>query len=664
MAKRRFGTNAITGLNVGTAPHLIADHELVESIGGWTDEEGAWRTGRDHVTVHSGSAISAMTIGRMGGQDHTVYVDGNGIYDTGSLVGTVAMGTDPRVVAVGGNFLILGASDKKNKIYDGDHVRDQGPWTANSTHPTGIRQLPTATTTSISAITKAAQAVLTVTSSAGFVAGGVINITGVVGMTEINDRSYLVISATTGPDTITIGVDSTNFTTYGSVGTARLAACGYSGDYQYAITSIVQLSSGQVLESKPLNFGDYADAITGEYFEPYTVVATDNMIVAGVFKWAVSSVAEYNITGTIGTDYKPGIRIYRTKADGSDFYLEKQYLHGDSGLTYTTGANANYAFGHNSYLPDKELGALYTAGPYDHGDPPQSSLATQCGQRVFINDVDNPDRVYVSGLDGPEYFNPSDWLVIPDNLTVLRRVRDRTVVGTANRWYLIDMISGFPQVMELDTSTGTIYPDGVSVNDQGLFFVKPEGIFHLDLAKVSKISRRGIKDADLAAGQAALVTADVGIFVCDPQDAGSTAVACIRDGGWIWHSARETLQHTHLAKNSIGQIQGALPTKIETLFLGSDYYGSLTSKTFSDGETWQPIRLLLDVETVGAVTCSYQITTNRGALFTGYQTATLENTTRRIVEFPLTRKPAETFQLQLILDGNAKLYGYAIEVEA
>jgi hypothetical protein len=34
------------------------------------------------------------------------------------------------------------------------------------------------------------------------------------------------------------------------------------------------------------------------------------------------------------------------------------------------------------------------------------------------------------------------------------------------------------------------------------------------------------------------------------------------------------------------------------------------------------------------------------------------------VEFPLTRKPAETFQLQLILDGNAKLYGYAIEVEA
>jgi hypothetical protein len=291
-------------------------------------------------------------------------------------------------------------------------------------------------------------------------------------------------------------------------------------------------------------------------------------------------------------------------------------------------------------------------------------LATQCGQRVFINDVDNPDRVYVSGLDGPEYFNPSDWLVIPDSVTVLRRVRDRTVVGTANRWYLIDMISGFPQVMELDTSTGTIYPDGVSVNDQGLFFVKAEGIFHLDLAKVSKISRRGIKDADLAAGLSALVTADVGIFVCDPQDAASTAVACIRDGGWIWHSARETLQHTHLAKNSIGQIQGALPTKIETLFLGSDYYGLLTGKTFSDGETWQPIRLLLDVETVGAVTCSYQITTNRGALFTGYQTATLENTTRRIVEFPLTRKPAETFQLQLILDGNAKLYGYAIEVEA
>lgn len=689
MAKRRFGTNAISGLNVGTAAHLIADHELVTSVGGWTDEEGAWRTARDHVTVHAGSAISAMTVGRMDGQDHTVYVDGNTIKDTGSAVGTVTMGSDPRVVAAGGKFLILGAADGKNKVYDGDHVRDMGPWQPEymSCQCDADTVTPASDGEAITAATKANPCVLTI-GAHFFKVGMRAYVTGVGGMTELNDKHWKVVAF--DGTTISLDVDSSGFTTYTTGGYADYR-CGLAGDYKWSVTNIIELGNGSVLESRPRDVYVVPSSVsggvvasrnypeltaTGLWEQEATTISADEMVVIG-WDWAsndndwkafltLSTGALYNISGTQGTDWKPGVRLYRTKADGTDLYMEAEFKQGDaevSTFSDATGSGIKIAQ-YVSTVPDYELGALYTAGNYDHGSPPQSSLAAQVGQRLFLNDVDNPNRLYVSGLDGPEYFNPSDWLIIPDSITVIRRVRDRCVVGTANRWYLVDMISGFPQVQELDTSTGTLYPDAVSVNDQGLFFVKPEGIYHLDLVKVTKISRRAIPDADLDEGLSALVTSDVGLFICDPAGAGSTAVACIKDGGWMWHTARNTLQHTHLAKNSLGQVQGALPTKIEMLFIGSTYYGSLTGKVFSDGETWQPIRLLLDVETVGDVTCQYQVTTNRGALFSGFQSSALESSRRRIVEFPLTRKPAETFQVQLVFSGNAKVYGYAIEVEA
>lgn len=675
MAKRRFGTNAVSGLNLSTAAHLIADHELVSSVGGWTDQDGAWRTAKNHVTIHSGSAISAMAVGRMGGQDHTVYIDGNSVYDTGSLIGTVTMGSDPRVVYVGGKFLILGAADGKNRIYSGLHLRDHGPWISDMTGThgyAGIQVTSAPATYAISNITKATNAKVYLSPS-GLSVGMPVYISGVVGMTEINDtRAFTVVSIDPAgsPAWITIDCDSSGFTAYSSGGTLYRQVCGIEGTYKFMATTTITLQNGSVLESAPMPLGRISSqsgfVYRGDDGEDIALTPLQNVVFSlPILSWILSSVNLYNITGTIGTDFYPGLRLYRTKVDGSDYYLEKEWKHGDSDFTYNTGVGyAYYSATYFVYKADADLGALYTAGPYDHGSAPQSSLAAQVGQRVFVNDVDNPTRVYVSGLDGPEYFSPVDWLVIPDDVTVLERVRDRLVVGTAARWYLVDMISGFPQVQEIDSSTGTIYPDAISVNDQGLFFVKPEGIFHLDLVKTSKISRRAISDTDLAAGQAAIVTADHAIFICDPQEAGQTAVANINDGGWTWHTARETLQHLALGKDSSGNLLGALPTKIEMLFIGTDYAGSLQGKVFSDGQTWQPIRLLLDIETTGAVDIAYNVQTNRGAAFSPAVSATLESTKRRIVDFPMSRKPAETFQLILAVTGNATLYGYAIEVES
>jgi hypothetical protein len=84
---------------------------------------------------------------------------------------------------------------------------------------TGVVTLTTALNSkSITAITKAAQAVVTVGAAHGFIATDVVYISGVLGMTEINGLVGTVVS--TGATTITLTIDSTLFSTYTSAGTA------------------------------------------------------------------------------------------------------------------------------------------------------------------------------------------------------------------------------------------------------------------------------------------------------------------------------------------------------------------------------------------------------------------------------------------------------------
>lgn len=70
----------------------------------------------------------------------------------------------------------------------------------------------------ITAITKANGAVVT-SSTHGLAVGTVVVITGVVGMTELNDRAFVITAQDTNTFTLG-GVDSTNYTTYASGGTA------------------------------------------------------------------------------------------------------------------------------------------------------------------------------------------------------------------------------------------------------------------------------------------------------------------------------------------------------------------------------------------------------------------------------------------------------------
>ncbi len=82
--------------------------------------------------------------------------------------------------------------------------------------PAGGASLPGGyqNTFTITGITQATQAVVTATTT--LVAGQTVQVSGVVGMTEINDNTYQVVSVT--GTTVTLDVDSTSFTAYVSGG--------------------------------------------------------------------------------------------------------------------------------------------------------------------------------------------------------------------------------------------------------------------------------------------------------------------------------------------------------------------------------------------------------------------------------------------------------------
>lgn len=97
-------------------------------------------------------------------------------------------------------------------------IQSLNGWSVDTT--TGLITF-TANQKTITAITKASQAVITVGSSHGYSANDTVYISGVSGMTEINGRRGLV--TTVGGTTITVNINSTAFTTYTSGGQTNAA---------------------------------------------------------------------------------------------------------------------------------------------------------------------------------------------------------------------------------------------------------------------------------------------------------------------------------------------------------------------------------------------------------------------------------------------------------
>ena len=95
------------------------------------------------------------------------------------------------------------------------------PSTAQSAQQSALRvNTASGTALVITAISKADPAVVTFTPGVDPTAGDIVQIDSVVGMTEVNGRSYVVGTVIAATSFQLQGVDSTDYTIYGSAGTA------------------------------------------------------------------------------------------------------------------------------------------------------------------------------------------------------------------------------------------------------------------------------------------------------------------------------------------------------------------------------------------------------------------------------------------------------------
>lgn len=99
----------------------------------------------------------------------------------------------------------------------GDHALDSAAYSVDTT--TGKVTL-VSKTKSITAITKASSAIITVGSSHGFVIGDSVHISGVSGMTQINGLRATITAFDTTK--ITVAINSSGFSTYTSGGTVNI----------------------------------------------------------------------------------------------------------------------------------------------------------------------------------------------------------------------------------------------------------------------------------------------------------------------------------------------------------------------------------------------------------------------------------------------------------
>lgn len=650
-----FGTTTVTSLNVADGPHLIADNELRESFNGWTDEDGVWRTASRPRVLYSGyTAISALAAGRMGGADHVVWLDSGTLYDNGTSVGTITEGDSMDIVATDDGFLILGAA--KNYIWDGDHLREQG---APQVQLPSLIQAGIGDSTevgrnaAITGVSKASSAVVTSTLSVS--TGESVYITGVVGMTELNGNVYRVSSGSTGTE-FTIAVDSTDFGTYSSGGTAYENACGLAGDYKFFVTQTVELSDGTVLEGKPVGvkiLGKGSD-FTSTDADLATVVETDILRIRGNMFWNLSGSEFFYLSGTLGTDFMPGMRLYRTKANGYDFYLEKEWSHGDTDFTYTGGASPFHTIDiYYVFTPDNELGAVYLPGNYDHDNAPQSDYAAPVGQRVFLASGQN---VYWSSLDGIEYYNQSTGFeLFPDVVTALGTFRSYCVVFSADRIWLMEIApDGLPNIIEVPTPVGTTYSKAMCTTDDGLLFLREDGLWLFNGSRVSKIAWEAFSSITSPTS----VTAAGNILYVSGSE--KSYVGLSRRGRVYWHESEHYMPY---ADATSGKIYGASAFQVYQMFAGARGGGRIKSKHFGNTLQYKAVRVNLDFE--GDTIPELWINGNLHSDDTGHYDESAYTDTelgRRVIRVSVPRLNNHYVEMELRLSGDLSLYGYWVEV--
>jgi hypothetical protein len=660
--KHTFGTDVVGGLNVSGAAHKIAASDLTESVNGWTDESGVWRTCRGPSIRYWGyTNITALSAGRMDNEDHVVWLDGSTLYDNGTSSGTLAT-TSPAIKDFDDKFIIMGADDGKNYIYDGDHLREAGPWNPQLDTPltgSNVAHVPTpatASSVSISALTRGTTTTITTSSAHGISVGQWVYLASIGGTAGLNGNIYQATTGTTG-STLVLDIDTSgaNWSNYTSGGTVNLGGCGLDGTYKFYATCIVKLASGRVLEGNPRGLRTIGSANNSLEAESVTLSPTDIVTPRMSEYWSADGINDYQISGTLGTDYYPGFRIYRTKNGGADFYLMYEFYHGDTQMgAYTDGNGDYYIVAATSYAnrvpKDLELGAVYTPGGTDRGPHPQSSVMAMASQRLWMNDLDNPGRLYFTSLDGIEYVPTLNYLTFPDAITAIGSAGDAVIVFSCDRMWRVTLLGGVPDVDEIKTAVGTTYGNALALTDRGLLFLRDDGLWATDGASPPiKVSRKAFSEIE----SPAFVTAYGDTLFLG----GSETAYVLRqvEGGSFWH---EHLVPYTMCDASNGVFWAADANTVWTLFTGGHVGGTVASPDLTVREEMKAVRVVLDI--YGDVTPTVWVNGNR---YSDYDGHTEDGTGRRLVRLPIPRLLNHVFNVRVDMSGGAALYGYWLECE-
>ena len=425
MASKKFGTNVVGGLSAEVTGHLLQDHELQKSLNGSAEKAGQWSASKEELPQHTGTAISSGVVGRMGGADHLVWLDGNSLYDDDVSIGTVSTAdgvADTKIVPLRGGFLILGSTSDRVMFYDESHLRDLGAWQGD------LEENNTRSSVALygdagKVIIPGGAADVTSTDSGttfdldatahGLIAGDRFYLTGMTGLDAMDDQVHTVESVT--DDYIfVVATGSDGYQAWTSAGDIHKDACGVAGDYTYYMTCFVETKDGTVLESDLYPLWSISRMELELSRDPQPDVPPEPITLSLLGRVAINLYGHWKdveqdflfyINGTEGTDFYPGLRLYRTKSEGVDAYLIKEFA-------YDTLFDNAVAVGIATIAED-------TTTTFNM----DSNHGLSQGDRIYITDLNGLDEMndryyYVSSITDVDTFvinEDSSGYVVYDN---------------------------------------------------------------------------------------------------------------------------------------------------------------------------------------------------------------------------------------------------------
>jgi hypothetical protein len=300
----------------------------------------------------------------------------------------------------------------------------------------------------VTGITKAEPAIVSVSGSHGLTNGDFVTITGAIGMTQINNGSYFIKSASAGSfelyteSTLTTKLDSTGFTAWSSGGSVASPIRFYSGD-RVKISGVGGMTelNGNKYYVKPLTYRTFElysnAALTTPVASTGYTTYTSGGVVDENFTYAISAVTNTNparVTFTETHHYSDGDLVKIESATGmtriNGSYYAKVYdtttieLYGEP--TLVTGINTTstttypaYTGSGTIYGGPEVLAATISTAANDNRE--STGLSTQLSDHMNVS-IRELQNFRFSNIDNVNPTRPSTALEFDATLPDVYRI--------------------------------------------------------------------------------------------------------------------------------------------------------------------------------------------------------------------------------------------------